>query len=149
MQTPFTELPQEGGHFHIGSFGDMPAFRVSIFSKSSRTGCKISVKIPEQASQQATLLQNMSNLSWRLPCQWITMTSCISLTLIFPEQLCHLPNIFQNRVKKNFPGKHLPIFVHTVTPPPQLNSDEVETDMLTPWDIKMSSYCHYVGFLHW
>ena len=33
-----------GGHFYIRIVGDMPTFRVSIFSKNSRTGCIIWVK---------------------------------------------------------------------------------------------------------
>ena len=41
-----------GGHFHIGPVEDMPTFSISIFSKNSRAGYKIWVKIPEQASQK-------------------------------------------------------------------------------------------------
>ena len=39
-----------GRHYHIGLVGDVSTLKVSIFSKSSRTAFKTSVKIPEQAS---------------------------------------------------------------------------------------------------
>ena len=39
-------------HFHLGSVRDVLTFRASIFSKNSRVGCKISVKMPGQGYQK-------------------------------------------------------------------------------------------------
>ena len=53
-----------GGHFHIGQVGYVPTFRVSIFSKNSRAGFKILVRISEQAFQLPMICQDRSNLLW-------------------------------------------------------------------------------------
>ena len=51
------------GHFHVRPVEDVPTFRVSIFRKNSKTGLKISVKIPEQASHKPMIFQSRSSLS--------------------------------------------------------------------------------------
>ena len=57
------EREREGGGGGEGTLsyrpvGDVSTFRVSIFSKNSRTGFKISVNIPEQAFQKPMIFQN-------------------------------------------------------------------------------------------
>ena len=48
------------GHFPISPVGDMPTFSVFILSKNFRTGFKISVKIPEQASQKPMIFWDVT-----------------------------------------------------------------------------------------
>ena len=49
---------------------DVSTSKVSSFSKNSRTGFKISVKFPEQASWKPILFQYRSNLFWRRSFSW-------------------------------------------------------------------------------
>ena len=64
------------GAFPVGPVRDMPTFTISIFSKNSRTGLKISIKIPEQAynfpEQVKFILKALLLVN--------TVTWCISLT---------------------------------------------------------------------
>ena len=76
--------PGGGGvHFRIRLVGDVPAFRVSIFNKNSRTGSKISVKIPEQVKFiiKALLVVKNSDLV-----HWFLQNRYVFFPKLFPEQ---------------------------------------------------------------
>ena len=128
----------------------MPTFRLSIFSKNSRTGFKTSVRILEQCSQKLRIFQDVP--IQMLSCQWKTVTSCISLTCINsghslergPEWRLHLLWIFVKNINfvfldfsrtDMFLGRHLPftyLFLRRPPPPPPEGSCQL-------WSISSST----------
>ena len=91
-------------HFHLGPVRDVPVFRVSIFSKSSRTVFEISVTIPKQAhdfpEQVKFILKGLLLIMKNGNLMHI-------FGLIFPETGL-FPNIFPEQGRRNFPRRAPP-----------------------------------------
>ena len=96
-------MGEEGrqGHFHVRLVGDMPIFRSSISCKNFRmysTGCKISVKVPEQANQRPVIFHNRPNF-FKNVCFDKYSRKGIFFILTFAKQVCLFLNIFLEKGK--------------------------------------------------
>ena len=95
------------GTWYRGGGGGVPTFKVSIFGKNSRTGYKISVKIPEQAYGLPEQVKFILNA--------LLSVKNSDLNLQF-FRVSVFRNPSSEQGKKNFICRHFPVHKSAVIP---------------------------------